>query len=85
MMEHNTCRHLKDSLSEYIDGELSAEVCAEIDRHMQECENCRIVVDSLRKTVYLYHTSAKSQDMPEDVRERLFARLDLEDFLDHTL
>lgn len=82
-MEHNHCRHLKDSLSDYIDGELSEDLCTEIDRHMQECENCRIVVDSLRKTVYLYHASAETQVMPDEVRERLFTRLDLDEFLDH--
>ena len=82
MMEHNSCRYLKDSLSDYIDGELSADFCAEIDRHMKHCENCRIVVDSLRKTVYLYHAAAETEVMPEGVRERLFARLDMEGFLD---
>ena len=82
-MEHNNCRYLKDSLSDYIDVELSEDLCTEIDRHMQECENCRIVVDSLRKTVYLYHASAETQVLPEEVRERLFARLDLDEFLDH--
>jgi anti-sigma factor (TIGR02949 family) len=84
-MEHNSCHHWKDSLSEYIDGELSTELCAEIDRHMEHCENCRIVVDSLRKTVYLYQHSAEENAMPEDVRERLFARLNLDEFLDHPI
>ncbi len=81
-MDHETCRNLLDSLSEYVDGELGAELCAEIDRHLQQCENCRIVIDSLRKTVYLYKATAEPPVTPDEVRERLYTRLDLEEFLD---
>jgi predicted anti-sigma-YlaC factor YlaD len=65
-----------------VDGDLGDELCAEIDRHLQNCENCRIVIDSLRKTVYLYHATAELPSLPEDARERLFTRLDLGEFLD---
>ena len=81
-MEHSEhCRDLLTSLSEYIDGSLQAELCLEIERHMGECENCRIVIDTLRKTVYLYQSTSEPDDVPDDVRQRLFLRLDLEDYL----
>ena len=79
-MEHKKCRHLLGSLSDYVDGDLEADLCAEIDRHLEGCENCCIVVDTLRKTVFLYHQSSLEVDMPEDVRSRLYSRLDLSDF-----
>jgi len=81
-MAHENCRHLLDSLSEYVDGVLEETLCAEIERHLADCDNCRIVVDSLRKTVYLYHVTAPPASVPDDVRARLFQRLDLDDFLD---
>ena len=81
-MKHESCRHLLDSLSDYVDGSLGEVFCDEIERHIEDCENCRIVVDTLRKTVYLYHQStAESQNMPQDVRQRLFRRLDLDEFI----
>lgn len=80
-MEHENCRHLLSSLSDYVDGELEAQLCAELERHLQGCENCQIVVDSLRKTIYLYRTTAAEIAMPQDVRQRLYSRLDLGDFL----
>ena len=43
------CKEMLGSLSDYIDGELEAELCAEIDRHVAECDNCSIVVDTLRR------------------------------------
>ena len=79
-MKHKGCRKLLGSLSDYIDGSLEAELCAEIERHLSECEDCRVVVDSLNKTVYLYHTQAEQEAMPEGLRERLFRRLKLDDY-----
>jgi len=80
-MDHKNCRHLLDSLSEYVDGDLGDELCQEINRHLEDCEDCHIVVDSLRKTIYLYHETAPKDTVPIDVRQRLFQRLDLEEYL----
>lgn len=79
--DHTQCRQLLSSLSDYVNGELEAKFCAEIERHMADCENCRIVVDTLRKTVYLYKVTAEPPSVPSDVRERLFRTLELDDFL----
>lgn len=81
-MDHQKCRHLLGSLSDYVDGELAEEVCAEIDRHLEECENCRIVIDSLRKTIYLYKVASEPPTVPEEVRQRLYLSLDLEEFIE---
>ncbi len=76
------CEKLLGSLSDYIDGELQAELCLLIERHLQQCDNCRIVVNTLRKTVELYReTSAAPSDLPGSVRERLFLKLDLDEYL----
>jgi anti-sigma factor RsiW len=71
------CRDTLGVLSDYVDGELDEQLCAEIERHMAECGNCRIVVDTLSKTVMLYRTYGH-EEVPEDARERLYAVLGLE-------
>ena len=76
--EHKECRKLLGSLSEYVDGELSKELCEVLEHHMQDCEDCRIVVDTLRKTVYLYRKTAETENIPADMRQRLFKSLDLD-------
>ena len=78
--EHARCKDLLGSLSEYVDGTLGEQLCIEIERHMSECQNCRIVVDTLRKTVLLYQQTAGPANIPSEVRERLFRTLDLEEF-----
>jgi predicted anti-sigma-YlaC factor YlaD len=69
------------ALSDYLDGEVSGELCLEIERHISGCLNCRIVVDTLRKTISLYQASSDSTEVPAEVRERLYRTLNLEDFL----
>ncbi|HEX7620938.1 MAG TPA: zf-HC2 domain-containing protein [Anaerolineales bacterium] len=83
-LDHSKCQTLLGSLSEYVDGTLSEELCEEIDRHIAECQNCHIVVDTLRKTISLYHESAAETGVvPAVVRERLFRTLNLDDYLQH--
>lgn len=80
--EHGTtCKNLLGNLSDYIDGDLSEELCQELQRHMAGCENCRVAFDTLTKTVYLYQVSAQETEVPADVRERLFGTLHLDDLL----
>ena len=81
MHRHEDCRQLLNSLSDYIDGELQQELCDEIELHMKDCDNCRIVVDTLNKTISLYQTSSEPAVVPEEVRQRLFHRLNLDEFL----
>lgn len=81
MHRHEECRQLLNSLSDYVDGNLQQELCDEIELHMKDCENCRIVIDTLSKTVSLYQTSSEAAVFPDEVRQRLFHRLDLDEFL----
>ena len=75
------CQALLNSLSDFIDGELETELCEKIEKHLTECQNCRIVVDTLRKTITLYQQTVTQDEIPNEVHDRLFKRLDLEEFL----
>ena len=80
--KHNTsCKDLLGNLSDYIDGELNDELCRELQRHMAGCENCRVVFDTMTKTLYLYQASSQETEVPGDVRGRLFETLHLDDLL----
>jgi anti-sigma factor (TIGR02949 family) len=81
MKKSENCRHLLDSLSDYLDGELSDEFCTELEHHLAGCEDCQIVVDTLRRTIILYRSNAAPPPVPPEVRERLYKRLNLDEFL----
>jgi anti-sigma factor RsiW len=79
--EHGSCRKLLSTLGDYVDGELSPELCADLERHMKDCERCRVVVDTMRKTIELYQETGEETHLPQDVHDRLFIRLNLDDYL----
>lgn len=79
-MKQQTCAHLLDDLSDFLDGKASEEICAEIERHLSNCGNCRVMVDTLRKTILLYR-ELPQPELPPDARQRLYQSLNLETYL----
>ena len=78
--DHSECRKLLKDLSDYVDGDLDELLCVEIERHMDACDNCRVVVDTLRKMVLLYH-DLPVEPMPPEAETRLFRCLELDAFV----
>jgi len=74
------CQEMLENLGGYIDGDLDGRLCSEIEAHIDSCPDCKIVVNTLKKTIQLYQVTGKEATLPKDVRKRLFARLDLEDY-----
>ena len=74
--DHAACRDLLDQISDYVDGELGAALCTELEAHLADCPNCRVMVDTVRRTITLYHAQAATQ-LPSDVEDRLFKVLKL--------
>lgn len=81
MMYHNhsNCQEILGRLNDFIDGELDPELCALLERHMESCNNCQIVYNTLKKTIELCQKDGKRTTLPPDVRGRLFKSLGLED------
>lgn len=75
------CHGLAATISEYLDGELSPELCDALEHHLSECPNCTIVVNTMRKTIELYRQPEPEQELPADVKSRLYQRLHIEDYL----
>ena len=65
-----TCDDLHQRLTDYSDGALSAEVCAEAERHLAECLVCADVNHDLKDLARLCR-EATPMRMPDDLRRRL--------------
>ena len=72
------CAQLQSQLPDYLDGEARAEICRAIEAHLADCDDCRVVVDTMKKTISLYR-NAPREDVPQDVHARLVRVLKLED------
>lgn len=80
--DENECNRVLTHLNDYIDHKLSPELCDELEAHLSECENCRVVFDTLNKTLYLVHQLREQPpQLPPAVEYRLFAVMKLEQFI----
>jgi len=64
------CKQVIRQLSEFLDGELARELAEDLSRHLERCEDCKIVVDTCRKTIEIY-CNTEPLPLPDDVRVRL--------------
>lgn len=69
------CRDIIKELSGYLNGESDGTLMAEVERHLSNCEDCRLVVDTTRQTIHLYCNSQPAP-LPDDVRSRLHKALE---------
>jgi anti-sigma factor RsiW len=81
MVYTDNCRKILVEISDYIDGELDEALCTDLEKHLSNCHNCTVVVNTLRKTVELYHSNSSAEILPDQVRSDLFARLNLSDYI----
>ncbi len=69
------CRGVIQELSSYLDGELDAEARADLERHLEHCTDCYLVVDQTRKTIQIFCNS-QPVPLPGDIRQRLHQALE---------
>ncbi len=64
------CKGVILEISNYIDGELDSPAKQELERHLDHCVDCKMVVDQTRLTVEIFCDS-KPVELPADVKSRL--------------
>jgi predicted anti-sigma-YlaC factor YlaD len=73
------CRDVLEKISDYLDldPESEREFVEALEGHLTGCTNCKVYVDTVRRTISLYR-SETPPDCPEQVRLRLHAVLSYE-------
>ena len=68
------CKTVILELTSYLDGALDSTMRIELEQHLSRCTDCRLVVDTTRKTIQIFCNS-EPVPLPEDVRARLHTAL----------
>lgn len=76
------CAHVWEYLSEYIDDSLDAATREEVQRHLDSCEICSAVLDSVHNIIILT-ADDRVFELPVGYSARLHAKID--DFLKEPL
>jgi anti-sigma factor (TIGR02949 family) len=71
------CVELVDSLTEYLDGEVSESERTRVEHHLQTCEGCRVALDQFQTVIRLAGrlTADDVAHIDAEVRNRLIATL----------
>ncbi len=63
-----------EQLGDYLDEDARAELCRAIEDHLSRCRDCRLEVDSVKKTIVLYQ-SDRDVALPPTIASGLDAAL----------
>ena len=72
-------KELQKKLCADFGADLDSELCQEVGQFMEECPECRVYYDTMTRSVKLYRAVEDEESLPDEVAERLFKCLDLDD------
>jgi anti-sigma factor RsiW len=67
---HSNCLDLFEKLSEYIDRELDAPTCDDIEAHIRDCKPCQVCLGTLKQTIALCK-HLERRKVPETFHQKL--------------
>jgi anti-sigma factor (TIGR02949 family) len=70
-----TCKEFLHELNQFLDEAVSAESRAELEKHVNECPNCFVIVDTTKKTLKVFK-GVTEKALPADVHSRLMQALE---------
>ena len=68
------CKSVIREISNFIEGALEPAEKQDLERHLEDCEDCKIVVDQTKLTIDVFCDS-EPVELPSDVRTRLHEAL----------
>jgi RNA polymerase sigma-70 factor (ECF subfamily) len=71
------CPDVLALFSRHLEDEISADLCVEMERHLEVCGRCRGACESLRRSLALCRTSASAAEVPRSVQESVRSALRL--------
>ena len=63
-----TCPDVLMMFSQHLEDEISADLCAQMERHLEGCGRCRGTCDTLKRTLALCRTAGASVPVPPTVQ-----------------
>ena len=73
------CSEALEYLKEHFGDDIGVEVYSELQKHIDECDDCHISYDSVRKTVLLYQSCEEPKEVPETIHDKLLKMLNIDE------
>lgn len=69
-----SCLEVWREISNYVDGEIDAELRARMEAHFKVCAHCKAIIDGTKNVVKLVGDGVEYQ-MPEGFSQRLYRKI----------
>jgi len=69
------CDSVWENLSDFIDEDQREELCQAIREHLSQCPDCRVYVDKVKKTIFLYKGNLKASELSIKTTAKLGAAM----------
>ena len=66
-------------ICDFMGEDLDAPVCKEVAEHLESCPKCKVYLDTVKKTVTICQETEKEEQIPDEIKDRLFKVLNLGD------
>ena len=70
-----TCKQFLQELNDYLDPNTDPTTKGQLEKHVNECPNCFVIVDTTKKTMQIYK-GVEPQSIPDTVKARLWKALE---------
>ena len=67
-----------DKFCQELGKDMDPDFCREIEDELQDCPECKVYYDTIKKTVQIYRICEEVEDLDHGREQRLFKVLDLE-------
>ncbi len=74
---HHHRENIIKQVQEQLGKDIDQTILEDVAKHMEECPDCKIYVDSVQETVKIYKVTESEQTIPNEVSDRLFKVLNL--------
>lgn len=71
-MKSLTHQEVYKKICDFMGEDLNAPACKEVAEHLDSCPNCKVYLDTVKKTVTICQEIEKEEEMPQEVKNRLF-------------
>ncbi len=76
-MKHSHSKKELKKICNQFGKDINSEVCNEVKKSLENCPDCRIQFDSIKKVVNIYKISENNQKSPDDISKKLLKLLNL--------
>lgn len=73
-MSSLTCKDFLNELGDFLDDSVDREIRAKLEKHVRECPDCWVILDTTERTIKVYK-GMQAQQIPDDIHSRLMGAL----------